>query len=203
MSSVKLSEARVAMAAPDTKAIIFDCFGVLYLGAHRALEERWPEHAVELDNLTRQLDYGYMDKDEYCLQASKIAGVGPEKIEDILKSEHTMNAPLVAYIEKELKPKYKIGMVSNIGRGWIQNMFDDYLLHDVFDVVVQSGDEGVTKPHPQIYELCAERLELEPAECLFVDDLPENIAGADAAGMQGVVYGNLYDLKKELNELLK
>ncbi len=195
---MKPSAGKVAMAAPDIKAIIFDCFGVLYLGAHRALEERWPEHAIELDNLTRQLDYGYMDKDEYCLQASKIVGVEPAKIEDILKSEHTINAPLVSYIEYELKPKYKIGMVSNIGRGWIQNMFDEHLLNNVFDVVVQSGDEGVTKPHPQIYELCAERLGLEPEECLFIDDLPENIAGADAAGMQGIVYGNLYDLKKEL-----
>ncbi len=180
------------------KAIIFDCFGVLYLGAHRALEERWPRHAIELDNLTRQLDYGYMDKDEYCRVAAGIVGSSAQKIEEILKSEHTLNSPLITYIEKELKPKYKIAMVSNIGRGWIQNMFDDYLLHDVFDVVVQSGDEGVTKPHPQIFELCAERLNLETDECVMIDDLPENIAGADAAGMSGIVYGNLRDLQKEL-----
>ena len=190
------------MAAQDIKAIIFDCFGVLYLGAHRALEERWPKHATELDNLTRQLDYGYMDKDEYCKVAASIVSSSPQKIEGILKSEHTLNSPLITYIEKELKPHYKIGMVSNIGRGWIQNMFDEYLLENVFDVVVQSGDEGVTKPHPQIYELCAERLELETDECLFIDDLPENVAGADAAGMRGIVYGNLYDLKKEIAEVV-
>lgn len=173
------------------------------MGAHRALEERWPEHATELDNLTRQLDYGYIDKDEYCKTAGEIVGQTAEKIEDILRNEHSLNAPLVSYIEKELKPHYKIGMISNIGRGWIQNMFDDYMLHDVFDAVVQSGDEGVTKPHPQIFELAAERLGLEPDECVMVDDLPENIAGADAAGMSGIVYGNLYDFKKELFKLLK
>lgn len=191
------------MAAQDIKAIVFDCFGVLYLGAHRALEERWPKHATELDNLTRQLDYGYMDKDEYCRVAADIVGSTAQKIEDILKSEHTLNSPLITYIEKELKPKYKIAMVSNIGRGWIQSMFDEYLLDNVFDVVVQSGDEGVTKPHPQIYELCAERLELDTDQCVMVDDLPENIAGADAAGMRGIVYGNLRDLQKELTELLR
>lgn len=186
------------MAAQDTKAIIFDCFGVLYLGAHRALEERWPVHAVELDNLTRQLDYGYMDKDEYCKQAGLIVGVSPDEIESILKSEHTLNHPLISYIEKDLTPHYKIAMISNIGRGWIQNMFDDHLLNDVFEVVVQSGDEGVTKPHPQIFELAAERLGCEPAQCIIVDDLPENIAGADAAGMRGIVYGNLHNLKIDL-----
>ena len=50
--------------------------------------------------------------------------------------------------------------------------------------------------------LTAERLEVEPEECIMVDDLPENIAGADAAGMHGIVYGDLNKLKKELNKLL-
>ena len=81
-------------------------------------------------------------------------------------------------------------------------MFDEYLLDNVFDVVVQSGDEGLTKPHPRIFDLTAERLEVEPEECIMVDDLPENIAGADAAGMHGIVYGDLNKLKKELNKLL-
>lgn len=184
------------------KAIIFDCFGVLYLGAHRALEERWPDHAVELDNLTRQLDYGYLNKDEYCQAAAKVVGVESNKIENVLASEHTLNHPLVTYIEQSLKPNYKIGMLSNIGRGWLQNMIEDYLLEDVFDGVVQSGDEGVTKPNPQIFELMAERLGVEVEECVMIDDLPENAAGADAAGMKGIVYGNLRDLKIELTELL-
>ena len=191
------------MAAQDIKAIIFDCFGVLYLGAHRALEERWPQHAVELNNLSYQLDYGYIEKNEFLQKSGQIVGETAEKINNILESEHSLNSPLVSYIERDLKPKYKIAMISNIGRGWLQNMFDDYLLNDVFDVVIQSGDEGVTKPHPQIFELAAERLGVEPNECIMIDDLPENIAGADAASMRGIVYGNLYDLKKELSKLLK
>ncbi|MDO8335808.1 MAG: HAD family phosphatase [Candidatus Saccharibacteria bacterium] len=191
------------MAAPGIKAIIFDCFGVLYLGAHRALEERWPQYSEELNNLSYQLDYGFIEKDEFLQKSGEVVGQSAEKINDILESEHNLNSPLITYIEQQLKPHYKIGIISNIGRGWMQNMFDEYLLDNVFDSVIQSGDEGVTKPHPQIYELCAERLGLEPEQCIFIDDLPENIAGADAAGMQGLVYGNLYDLKKELPELLK
>ncbi len=172
------------------------------MGAHRALEERWPEHRAELNNLSYQLDYGFIEKAEFLQKSGEVVGVSGEKIDDILSTEHTLNAPLVSYIEKELKPHYKIGMISNIGRGWMQNMFDDYLLNEVFDVVVQSGDEGVTKPHPRIFDIAAERLGLEPEDCVMVDDLPENIAGADAAGMHGVVYGNLRDLKKELGKLL-
>lgn len=187
----------------STKAIIFDCYGVLYLTAHQSLAERWPQHAREILNIRQQADYGMLSRQEYIESISKLVGADTETVANISSLSHTLNHPLIAYIEKELKPHYKIGMLSNIGRGWIQNMFDEYLLEDVFDVVVQSGDEGITKPHPRAFDLTAEKLEFEPEECVMIDDLPENIAGADAAGMHGVVYGNLYDLKKELSKLLK
>ena len=54
------------------------------------------------------------------------------------------------------------------------------------DEVVLSGDVGVAKPDAASYRLAAERLGLEPAECVFVDDLTGNVRGAVAAGMVGV-----------------
>lgn len=191
------------MAAPDIKAIIFDCYGVLYLTAHQSLAERWPDHAREILNIRKQADYGMLSREEYIQSISNLVGADSETVAQISALSHSLNHPLVSYIEKELKPHYKIGMLSNIGRGWIQNMFDEYLLEDVFDGVVQSGDEGIIKPHPRIFDLAAERLEVEPDECIMIDDLPENIAGADAAGMHGIVYGNLRDLKQELSKLLQ
>ena len=191
------------MAAQDIRAIIFDCFGVLYITAEKSLIERWPQHANEILDIRKQADYGVFNRQQYIQQISQLVGENPEKVANISVSSHTLNHPLVTFIETELKPRYKIGMLSNIGRGWLQNMFDDYLLEGVFDVVVQSGDEGITKPHPRIFDLTAERLGVEPAQCIMVDDLPENIAGADAAGMEGIVYGNVDDLKTELSKLLK
>jgi FMN phosphatase YigB (HAD superfamily) len=54
------------------------------------------------------------------------------------------------------------------------------------DEVVLSGDVGVAKPDPRSYLLVAQRLGLEPAQCVFVDDLVGNVRGATAAGMVGV-----------------
>lgn len=184
------------------KAVIFDCYGVLYLTAHQSLAERWPQHAREILNIRQQADYGMLSRQQYIERISQLVGADAETVANISSLSHTLNHPLVTYIEKELKPHYKIGMLSNIGRGWIQNMFDEYLLGNVFDVVVQSGDEGITKPHPRIFDLTAEKLGVEPEECVMVDDLPENIAGADAASMHGIVYGDLNKLKIELNKLL-
>lgn len=191
------------MVSPSIKAIIFDCFGVFYLDSHSSLTERFPRHITELEGLRRQTDHGFMGREEYTKEVSLVTGASEEEIENIILQEHAINQALVEYIMNELKPHYKIGLLSNIGRGWIQNFFDENQLHTLFDAVVLSGDEGVTKPHPQIYELMCDRLNVHPEECIMIDDLPENIAGANMAGMKGIVYGTLFDLKQELAELLK
>ena len=51
-----------------------------------------------------------------------------------------------------------------------------------------SGDVGLHKPQPEIYELGAERIGVPPAACVFVDDLRENVAGAEAVGMTAILH---------------
>jgi epoxide hydrolase-like predicted phosphatase len=57
---------------------------------------------------------------------------------------------------------------------------------DAFDAVVISGEVGMRKPEPAIYLHTARLLGLEPAACVFVDDLPPNVRGAVDVGMVGV-----------------
>lgn len=191
------------MAAQDIKAIIIDCFGVLYIDAKASLFDIFPEYKDEIRDLRRQADYGYLSRDEFIESVVGLTQASADEIRRYILDEHVLNRRLVEYLTKEIKPYYKIGLLSNIGRGWIENFFTQNQLHDFFDAVVLSGDEGVTKPHPQIYELMAERLGVEMHECVMIDDLPENSAGADAAGMKGVVYATVHDVKQELAKLLK
>jgi putative hydrolase of the HAD superfamily len=58
----------------------------------------------------------------------------------------------------------------------------------LFDVVVRSDEVAMRKPEPGIYLLAAERLGLDPRECVFVDDLAQNVDGARAVGMEGIVH---------------
>ena len=57
-----------------------------------------------------------------------------------------------------------------------------------FDTIVLSHEEGCRKPEPRIYLLAAARLGIEPEECVFVDDIPTNVEGAEAVGMAGVLH---------------
>jgi putative hydrolase of the HAD superfamily len=59
---------------------------------------------------------------------------------------------------------------------------------ELFDVVVDSCEEGVRKPDPRIYERALERLGgIAPERAVFIDDAPGNVAGARALGMQAVL----------------
>ena len=65
-----------------------------------------------------------------------------------------------------------------------------------------SGEVGLAKPDPEIYLLTAKKLNLEPAECVFVDDLAINVRGAAEAGMVGVHHRSTRSTLEELEILL-
>jgi len=71
-----------------------------------------------------------------------------------------------------------------------------------FDAVVDSSEVGVRKPDPAIYRLTAERLDVPPAACAFLDDHPGNVAGAVAAGMAGVLVDDPWTAISDLRALL-
>jgi putative hydrolase of the HAD superfamily len=56
----------------------------------------------------------------------------------------------------------------------------------LFDTVVISGEVGMRKPEPEIFLHAAASLQLDPSECVFIDDVEANIAAAEACGMSGV-----------------
>lgn len=57
-----------------------------------------------------------------------------------------------------------------------------------FDLVMMSNEVGLHKPDPEIFRLALELLAVEPAAALFIDDLAQNVAAAQALGLAGVVH---------------
>jgi epoxide hydrolase-like predicted phosphatase len=72
---------------------------------------------------------------------------------------------------------------------------------EIFDAVVISGEVGMRKPEPAIYRYAADKLGVEPAECVFVDDLGTNIKGAVGVGMVGVRFVSAEQAIDELEAL--
>ena len=67
-----------------------------------------------------------------------------------------------------------------------------------FDGYFVSGLEGVGKPDPRYFKLALERFGLVPAETLFTDDKPDNVAAAAAVGLQATVFTDAASLRAEL-----
>lgn len=72
---------------------------------------------------------------------------------------------------------------------------------EMFDVVVISGEVGMRKPEPRIFEHALELLGLEAGECVFVDDLAHNIEAAAGVGMVGVHHRSYAETLGELEVL--
>ncbi|HSX18405.1 MAG TPA: HAD-IA family hydrolase [Candidatus Saccharimonadales bacterium] len=111
------------------------------------------------------------------------------------------NRRLLDFIQSGLKPKYKIAMISNSsGEGTKELLNEDQI--ELFDELIFSGEVGISKPHPSIFELAAKKLEVTPQECVFIDDSIGHCEGARAAGMQTIFYEDFEQMKQELEELL-
>ena len=74
-----------------------------------------------------------------------------------------------------------------------------FSMSTLFQGKLISCDVGVVKPDPAIYRCFTERFGLRPDECLFIDDLPINVATAIQCGWSGIVFhGDAEEIEKKL-----
>lgn len=72
----------------------------------------------------------------------------------------------------------------------------------LFDTVVLSGEVGMRKPEAAIFRHAAQTLGLQPADCVFVDDMAPNVAAAQALGMTAVLHTETASTARALQDLL-
>ena len=107
--------------------------------------------------------------------------------------------PMVATVRAARASGVHTGLVSN---SWSTSHYDRTMLAELFDAAVISAEVGLHKPQPEIYLLASERLGVEPEGCVFVDDLRENCAGAEAVGMTPILHRDPAQTVAQLQELL-
>ena len=93
----------------------------------------------------------------------------------------------------------RTAMLSNMGVELGEYIRRDRPLEAWFDAVVVSGEVRCVKPDPHIYRLCLARLDVEPAQALFVDDRADNIGAAARLGMRTVHFaddGSMAELRE-------
>ena len=105
-------------------------------------------------------------------------------------------------ILEALNKQYSIWLLSNTNPKHIQDEIEKrYLFPRLVNGAVYSFDVGVRKPEKEIYEIAMQRANANPQECLFIDDLLENIQAAKQIGIEGIHFISSEQLKQELVHL--
>mgnify|MGYP000011410872 FL=1 len=71
-----------------------------------------------------------------------------------------------------------------------------------FDAVIESSKVGVRKPEPRFYEIACETVNVQPDECVFLDDLGINLKPAAAMGMLTIKVAGAEQALTELSGVL-
>jgi len=150
--------------------------------------------------LVRSLEVGDISEEDFSRDFGALLGI--EDRDDLVNRMFGHIKPddaMVGAVKRARAAGVRTGLLSNsMGAG----RYDRSAFPELFDGVVISGEVGMHKPQPEIFELACERIGLTPADCVFVDDLRENCEGAEAIGMTAILHRGADTTLPELERLL-
>ncbi|MFN2640268.1 MAG: HAD family hydrolase [Actinomycetota bacterium] len=175
------------------EGIDVDIFRTVVLDAARSADSMF--HAVEV---------GKIDQDEFdrllAKTISKATGkqVDPAGLKQRLFAGSMRDEEMMKAVRRIRAGGIKTALVSNSwgGADYPRELFDG-----LFDASIISGEVGLRKPNADIYLLAASRVELDPSECVFVDDFQINVRGAEAVGMRGIHHHDTLETIRELEDI--
>ena len=153
-------------------------------GAVRELFRSDPAAIADL----RELETGTCPPEEFEVRFARHLGI-PDRSDGLIGRLFGGLEPdeqMIAAVRGTHAAGVPTGLISN---SWGRTIYDDALIDELFDAVVISGDVGLHKPEPEIYLLACERLGVEPADAVFVDDLRENCEGPRRSGSRPCCIG--------------
>src|SRR4029450_4799555 len=189
----------------DIQAVLFDLEGAL-LDRRRSFErfvrDQWERFAncqtADREQYVQTLIE--LDRDGYALRKSLFTGVIarfgiPSEAADILLDDYRAGFPNACVLYPDATQTLsclrtsglRLGLITN-GSGRMQSRkLQRLALAPMFDTILISDAEGISKPDPEIFHRALERLNTSPAQSVFVGDhLEVDVAGARAAGMQAI-----------------
>jgi putative hydrolase of the HAD superfamily len=113
------------------------------------------------------------------------------------------NEPVISYMRSLRARGYKLAICTNNVREWETRWRSKLPVDEIFDTVVDSAFVGTRKPEPRIYELTLERLGVEAAAAVLVDDIEANCTGARELGIHAVWFRSSDQAIAEIEALLQ
>jgi putative hydrolase of the HAD superfamily len=180
------------------RAVVFDIGGVLEITPLTGWQERWETKLGlkpgELDARLRSVwidgSAGKISLLEVEKQVGASLGLDQAQIDAFMHDlweEYvgTLNVELANYFAS-LRPRYKTAILSNSFAGAREKEQELYHFAEMCDLLIYSHEEGIKKPDRRIYELTCERLGVQPAEMVFLDDVEASVTAARELGIRAI-----------------
>ena len=209
---------------PSIQAILWDIGGVLTASPFEAFNQFEAANGLPRDfirgvnatnpetNAWAQFESNQVDVDAFdALFRAETTALGhPVNGKQVL--EILSGAPRPRMIEtlRTCKRHFRVGSITNNmkptseSRPAVKDLKRAALMEkaiSLFEIIVESSVEGVRKPDPAIYRIACERLGVEPARAVFLDDLGINLKPARAMGMRTIKVLNENQALAELSEV--
>jgi len=145
------------------------------------------------------LETGSLPETDFETGLAQLLGVAAPGLILRLMARVRIQRRMVEAVRAAREAGVRTGLISN---SWGAGGYDRSLFTELFDGVVISGEVGVRKPSAEIYRLGADAIGLEPAQCVFVDDLGGNLKPALELGMAVVHHTTVDETIAQLSGLL-
>ncbi len=182
------------------KAVIFDFFGVLCSDEYWQQVKQGRQTDAKYHGYADEVNLGQIPWQTFVQKIAKATGKSVTEVNHMYETEKI--DPRVAGLIHELHKTYKTALITNAHHDFIDNILASNNLSQLFDETLVSSRLGVIKPDPRIFEHALKRLQVEPTEAVFIDDLERHISAARELGMQTILFENFEQCKQELDTIL-
>ncbi|MDB6001777.1 MAG: haloacid dehalogenase [Rhizobacter sp.] len=213
-----LSEGRSPHSANGVSSIVFDFGGVVFRWEPRVLLMNVLAHhapdAAAADVLAGRIfqtfavgsdwgefDRGTVDEDTLVERIATRSGLALDEVRSVVDAvpAHLEVQTATLDLMRRLKDAgHRLFYLSNMPVPFADELERIHPFFGWFEAGVFSGRVHLIKPEPAIFDLAAQRFGVDPAQLLFIDDLPHNIDQARASGWQGLVFRGAAQLEKDL-----
>lgn len=112
------------------------------------------------------------------------------------------NPGMLDLIREVRRDGIRTALLTNNVKEWEATWRSMLPVDELFETVVDSAFVNCRKPDPRIYQLTLERVQLEPEQCIFIDDMEINIDAANELGIHGVHFRETAQARAEVHALL-
>ena len=202
-------------AGMTIRAVVFDIGGVLEITPRTGWVEKWEARLHlkpgELDerlmDVWRDGSSGSISEEEVEKSIGEIMGMDQRQVESLMADlweEYLgeLNVELAAYFSS-LRPRYQTALLSNSFSGARSREQERYHFDEICDLLIYSHEEGIAKPERRIFELTCERLGIQPAEIVFLDDVEPNVTAAREFGIQAVLFRETQEAIADIQSCLQ